>query len=677
MNMYIFPGVLSSGLISSSTPWKQLNNTDLRRGDITSDDFDLPRGTSAAAGCVACEAYCSAHADCAAYVFVRGETPRCAIKGMNDGWCGPFQDAHTISAVKPGQVVKPCAPTPKGRQCTNAQGITAPCGPGNDNCDATKSWLSQGKGTAFHPQDLSCGENDPNAPSYDPKHGVYHLMYQDHVGQGVGGPSFGHMVSRDLIHWARMPVTIWNGPQAYDSLAIYSGSAIEDVEGAGLTLIYPGVCAKGASPDCLFGTTVNLAQPLNASDALSTEWRKMDECNPIAQINASVGPGGGGPPGGGGDSSTAWKTASGEWRFITRNIVNSSVWGNTEGFFTRNKWYEIGPQPGFTQGACPSFFPLPLAADGDRGDHLPTHVYMYSKTTLPHAYSHRSVMVVGTYVDKGPKRVADWTPIPNRAFQIIDNGTYYAAKDFYDPVKKRRIVWGWAQISNGAQALPRVVTWDNTLQRLLFTPLEEQAALRETTTPLTPTMTNVEVPIDGGKHTSGRGVSLGDWPMGDGNQSEIIVRFAIPKEVTATFGVGYMTSTTGVASMEAYVEFVPPFSSSSPWEVNVGIRGTNSSKSEAMSRLTLLPGVDTEIEMRIFTDNVMSEVFWMGGRVALTVGLSATAHTQAGAFLFARADGAGVDAAIVVANKVNAWKVGSMYVTPEEVRNAPRVDAMK
>jgi hypothetical protein len=55
--------------------------------------------------------------------------------------------------------------------------------------------------------------------------------------------------------------------------------------------------------------------------------------------------------GGGGDSSAAWQTASGEWHFISRNNVNNSVWGNTEGFFMPNKWYEFGPQPGFTQGA--------------------------------------------------------------------------------------------------------------------------------------------------------------------------------------------------------------------------------------------------------------------------------------------------------------------------------------
>jgi hypothetical protein len=222
--------------------------------------------------------------------------------------------------------------------------------------------------------------------------------------------------------------------ERYASQAIYSGSALADVDGRGLTLIYPGVCHKEkGSPHCLYGTTVNLAQPSDPTDPLSTNFTKL-KVNPIAQVNAAVGPGGGSPPGGGGDSSAPWKTVSGEWRLITRGAVNNSVWASRD-FFAAGSWAEIGPQPGFTQGACPSFFPLPPVAAGAAatavGQHghapaAPTHTYLYSKTTLPAPASHRSVMVVGTYVDRGAGVAADWSPA--RPFQIIDNGTYYAAK---------------------------------------------------------------------------------------------------------------------------------------------------------------------------------------------------------------------------------------------------------
>ena len=243
-----------------------------------------------------------------------------------------------------------------------------------------------------------------------------------------------------------------------------------------MTLIYPGVCDAGSSPDCRYGTTVNLAVPVRAnpsnanevtfvclsaklgcvagcwqadpSDPLSRNFSKTFYKNPIMQVNAAAGPGGGGPAGGGGDSSAAWKTASGEWRIITRDKEWSNVWASDD----FRQWDHIGPQPGFTQGACPSFcerprpsvrrveccseglalllrtVPLP-APTGESASAstpaTPNSVYMYSKTTLPPPASHRTVLVVGDYQDQGRRVLAKFTPThPESPFQIADNGTY-------------------------------------------------------------------------------------------------------------------------------------------------------------------------------------------------------------------------------------------------------------
>ena len=43
-------------------------------------------------------------------------------------------------------------------------------------------------------------------------------------GESIKGIVYGHVVSRNLLQWAHMPVAIWND-QAYDRYAIYSGSA--------------------------------------------------------------------------------------------------------------------------------------------------------------------------------------------------------------------------------------------------------------------------------------------------------------------------------------------------------------------------------------------------------------------------------------------------------------------
>ena len=77
-------------------------------------------------------------------------------------------------------------------------GVTAPCGPGNDQCGPPQDPSGR---PLYHIKDLTCDENDPNFPFYDEVHGVYHLMYQDHVCIAPGhGPDIGHVVSRDFVY---------------------------------------------------------------------------------------------------------------------------------------------------------------------------------------------------------------------------------------------------------------------------------------------------------------------------------------------------------------------------------------------------------------------------------------------------------------------------------------------
>merc|ERR1712226_1235090 len=80
-----------------------------------------------------------------------------------------------------------------------------------------------------------------------------------------------------------------------------------------------------------------------------------------------------------------------------------------------------------------------------------------------------------------------------RGYATVDRaGMIYASKDFYDPVKKRRIMWSWAhgyprRITNATLpldkyfsvlTLAREITWNPDLQLLQFAPIEEQQLLR-------------------------------------------------------------------------------------------------------------------------------------------------------------------------------------------------------
>ena len=156
----------------------------------------------------------------------------CATTVCTKGPCGPGNGAWaTLSCASSS------CPSQPNIAPVSCRHLTALCVVGicTEKCVGPKP-----QQYVFHLSDETCAINDPNGPFYDEVnpctdsrasrpsrshapahrsaqvHGMYHNFYQDHLAEpqaemGPGrGPDWGHWISRDFLHWARLPVAIWN-----------------------------------------------------------------------------------------------------------------------------------------------------------------------------------------------------------------------------------------------------------------------------------------------------------------------------------------------------------------------------------------------------------------------------------------------------------------------------------
>jgi levanase len=199
----------------------------------------------------------------------------------------------------------------------------------------------------FHYTPAKNWMNDPNGLVY--YKGEYHLFYQyNPFGSQWGHMSWGHAVSRDLVHWRELPVAI---PEQGDEM-VFSGSAVVDkanTSGLGTRRNPPMVAIYTAAKPG------SQAQALAYSTDRGRTFKRY-EGNPVLDIGSGEFR----------DPKVFWYAPEREWRMVVAKAVERKIaiyrspnlkdWTHLSDFGPANATGGVWE--------CPDLFPL--AVDGKR-----------------------------------------------------------------------------------------------------------------------------------------------------------------------------------------------------------------------------------------------------------------------------------------------------------------------
>ncbi|RDY02403.1 Beta-fructofuranosidase, soluble isoenzyme I, partial [Mucuna pruriens] len=327
--------------------------------------------------------------------------------------------------------------------------------------------------TAFHFQPQ---KNWMNGPLFHM--GWYHLFYQYNPDSAVwGNITWGHAVSRDMIHWLYLP-TAMVPDKWFDINGVWTGSATLLPDGK-IIMLYTGDTND-------YVQVQNLAYPANLSDPLLLEWVKYAG-NPVLVPPPGIGPKDFRDP------TTAWVGPDGKWRITIgskKGKTGLSLVYTTTDFinFELNDQY-LHAVPGTGMWECVDFYPVLInGSTGLDTSFNGTNVKHVLKASMDE--TRVDEYALGTYFVENDTWVPDNPREDVGIGLLLDYGRYYASKTFYDQQKQRRVLWGWINETDtetddlkkgwaSIQTIPRTVLFDNkTGTNLLMWPIEEVESLR-------------------------------------------------------------------------------------------------------------------------------------------------------------------------------------------------------
>ena len=324
--------------------------------------------------------------------------------------------------------------------------------------------------------------NDPNGLVF--YKGEYHLFYQyNPFGNSWGHMSWGHAVSKDLVHWQHLPVAL----AEENGVMIFSGSAVVDWNNSS------GLCKSSDPKDksCLVAIYTghiegkNQSQHIAVSNDRGRTWTKFPG-NPVIDIGYKDFR----------DPKVIWHEATKRWVMVVSLSKEQKVrfYGspNLKQWELLSEFGPAGVKHDKMLWECPDLFELPV--EGQPGQGKKTRwVLIVNINPGGVAGGSGGQYFIGNF--DGRKFTND---NPNDTALFVDHGKdFYAGVTFSDVSDGRRILIGWmsnwqyagkepTSAFRTAQSIPRVLGLRQTAAgiRLVQQPIPELKTLRDNTTVL-------------------------------------------------------------------------------------------------------------------------------------------------------------------------------------------------
>ena len=314
--------------------------------------------------------------------------------------------------------------------------------------------------------------NDPCGPGYDPTTETYHLAFQwNPNGNDWGDIAWGHSISRDLVVWETSPQPCLVPSAHYDFRGVFTGCfQATDVNGernGTLTYIYTSVNQLPIHYSIPY-TSGSESLSIAISRDQGQTWNRLPS-NPILP----------GPPAG--LSVTGWRdpfisaspSALAEARHdnVRSGFISGGLVDRTPTVFVYSlkkdnlaEWRYLGPLLDVGLNFCPSRWsgdfgvnwevPNYVTLKDDEGT-LRDFIIMGAEGCLPRHEKNqttlardsriqRSQLWIGLKSRDNPKPTRSSSALMDYSFGgIFDNGLFYAANSFWDPVVNQHVIFGW------------------------------------------------------------------------------------------------------------------------------------------------------------------------------------------------------------------------------------------